>query len=684
MAAKKKPGKAAKKTGKKSAKKTGAKLSAQQPAPRPRGRPPGTKSEKKRGRPPGSEKQASEARDVPRKKRDQQPFVTLKKMVQEAIVAALPEYLKESRIPIEYSREEKFGDYAATAAMDKDFRETLSKRNPACKNPREAGAYLLKQLRASEESSTIFANVEIAGPGFLNISISPSVLATFAARAVKNPETYGRTESAEKRKIIFEFVSANPTGPLNIVSARAAALGDSCCNLLSWAGESVFREYYVNDYGNQIQLLGQSCFLRALEETGIPVKISEKTDQGPVYPEGPGLPFPSEGYHGDIIKDIVQEIRKRKSVLIGPRVVEHARQIAGSPDVPLDFISRHPAMQELSDKLGEAAVSVFLDTQQRDLERFRVKFDAFYRESSLHKQNKVLSARNFLAEYVRTEDGKQIFESKKFGDDLDRVIIREDGRPTYLLADIAYHKTKMDRGFDEIINIWGPDHHGYIKRLAGALVAMGYSAEKFKVLLAQQVNLLEHGQPVVMSKRAGKFVTMDSLMNEIPIDVIRYFFVMRSFEAHLDFDFAEAADTSEKNPYYYVAYAHARICSIQRKALEKGISIPVEAREMEECMRTLEWTADRRRLLYLVARFPEEVQDAARVLEPHRLINFLYHLANALSRFYAPKENRVIDQDERTARGLLVLLSAVATCLKNGLAILGMTAPDRMTREESA
>ncbi|MBI3395325.1 MAG: hypothetical protein HY042_05785, partial [Spirochaetia bacterium] len=225
----------------------------------------------------------------------------------------------------------------------------------------------------------------------------------------------------------------------------------------------------------------------------------------------------------------------------------------------------------LADAMGEAATDYFLETHKTDLERFRVTFTSFFRERSLHTSGSVLGVRKFLSDLLYTEDGKELFRSTDFGDDKDRVVVRDDGRPTYLLADIAYHKTKVDRGFDRIYNIWGPDHHGYIKRLSGALQVMGLPAERFRVLIAQQVNLLDAGTPIVMSKRTGRFITMDTLLEEIPIDVTRYFFVMRSFDAHLDFDFTAAKDTSDKNPYYYVAYAHARIRSIFAKAKERGL-----------------------------------------------------------------------------------------------------------------
>lgn len=589
-------------------------------------------------------------------------------------IGALP---PETDILVEYARDEKFGDYACTTAMDRRVRDHYAANRPDFRNPQKFAAEIGSGLASGEPP----LRAEVAGPGFLNISVPSAVLWEYVQSAVQSGDVYGRTQPVASEKIVFEFVSANPTGPLNVVSARAAALGDSCCNLLDAAGHRVHREYYVNDYGNQVSLLGESCLLRALQTRGVPLKFAHRPEHGPaLFPSGPGLPFPVEGYHGEYLIEIVEEVLREKKDLIPSKAdIEAASALAAAPDNEEDVLHK----LGLTDKahwIGRATTEHFLSTHKRDLESFRVQFDNFFRETSLHDAGSVLAVRDRLSKFIENEGGREIFKSTAFGDDKDRVIVREDGRPTYLLADIAYHETKMKRGFDRILNIWGPDHHGYIKRLAGAMQALGFPADRFRVLIAQQVNLLDGGKPMVMSKRAGQFITMKSLLEEIPVDVVRYFFVMRSFESHLDFDFTEAKDTSEKNPYYYVAYAHARIRSIFRKAEERGLK-PLEGKGWENP--PLELSAERRRLMWLVARFPEEVADAAESLEPHRLVTYLYQIATALSRFYAPKENKIIEQDPRTAAALLSILTAVAVCLKNGLRLLGMTAPERMVREDA-
>jgi arginyl-tRNA synthetase len=591
-------------------------------------------------------------------------------------------------IRIEYSRDEKFGDYACTIAMDREWRSAAAAVHPEFTNPRKFAEAIVKSLQSAKGYAELFDSAEIAGPGFINLRLTPSLLEACTREAVREGTGYGRTARSQPKSIIFEFVSANPTGPLNIVSARSAALGDSCCNLLEAAGDRVHREYYVNDYGNQVDLLGRSCLLRMLESEGAKLKFAIKDQKGDYsYPAGPGLPFPPEGYHGEYLIEIVQLILGENPGLKPPAdVIRRAKELSKRSDNAGDPIEQLE-LASLADDLGKRATEYFLSTHKLDLSRFRVRFDGFYSERSLHESHEVLAAKDRLGERVFTDgEGKILFRSTDYGDDKDRVIVRDDGRPTYLLADIAYHYTKIKRKFDRIYNIWGPDHHGYIARLAGAMQAMGYPSEDFRVLIAQQVNLLEDGKPVVMSKRTGKFITMKTLIEEIPIDVTRYFFVMRSFEAHLDFDFNLARDTSEKNPYYYVAYAHARIRSIFRKAAERGL-IPAEAVGRPELLLELksspiEMTEERRRLYWLVARLPEEVRDAADSIEPHRIVNYLYSLATALSRFYAPTENRIIDQEPSTAVSLLILLGGVAACLKNGLGLLGMEAPERMTREE--
>lgn len=588
-------------------------------------------------------------------------------------------------IRVEYARDEKFGDYACTVAMDKRFREIYAEREPSFKNPKNFAEALKAAVEAFDgarpDDERLFASVDVAGPGFLNLTIAPAALWKYAKIAADDRARYGHSRKENPRKIIFEFVSANPTGPLNVVSARAAALGDACCRLLAAAGEDVTPEFYVNDYGNQVELLGRSCLLRYAESAGVTLKFFDGDAKS--YPDGPGLPFPSGGYHGEYIAEAVAEVVQTRSELkLADDALSKLKALAQRGDTAENFLENDAELLERAREFGAACIDFFLSTQQRDLERFRVNFANFYRESSLHTDGRVLAAREKLGKHVYEEDGKAFFRSTDFGDDKDRVIVRDDGRPTYLLADIAYHHTKIERGFTQIYNIWGPDHHGYISRLAGAVRAMGFPEDEFRVLIAQQVRLLQDGEELIMSKRRGQLITMRELMDEVPVDVSRYFFVMRTFESHLDYDLDEARDTSDKNPYYYVAYAHARIHSIFRNAAERDLGVLQDAAAWQGAVQ-LDLSEERRRLLVLLARFPDEVADAASALEPHRLVTYLYELATALSRFYGKKENKVIDHDESTAAALLSILDGVAVCLKNGLDLLGMEAPDRMEQKDA-
>lgn len=626
-----------------------------------------------------------------------------------------PNQLKDVVIRIEKAREEKFGDYACTSAMDKNLREIFQ-----TKNPRQLAELLVEKIKnivINKEQLGITKNIpfmqnslrfddlieeiNIAGAGFINVFISKKLLFLYLLDALEKQEYYGNQKKENPRRIIFEFVSANPTGPLNIVSARAAALGDSCSNLLEAIGENVYREYYVNDYGNQVELLGISCLFRLLEQKGIKLKFSIKEKNQVFYREEEGLPFPSEAYHGEYIIDALNEIQKIQPIEIPENEIHRLEEISKRKDLTedhLDEILNEP-ITEIARKLSELAIQYFLNTHKEDLKNFRVHFDNFFLESSLHKSGKVQEVTKYLENFIYTKDNKVFFKSTDFGDDQDRVIIRDNGKPTYLLADIAYHRSKIDRGFTDIINIWGPDHHGYIARLKGAVEAMGFPKDRFRILIAQQVTLLEDGKPVVMSKRLGKIIRMKELIEEVPIDVARYFFVMRSFDAHLDFDLNEAKDTSEKNPYYYVAYAHARIQSIFRKIEEekrfsftqKDLLSLKEIDDIYSFISQFEITYKKmvsdsndykRNLLLNVARFIEEVYESAINYEPHRLVFFLYQIANDLSKFYSQKENKIIEKNESEAKFLLTILLGVKICLKKGLNLLGMEAPDRLERED--
>ncbi len=522
---------------------------------------------------------------------------------------------------IEYPREEKFGDYSTPIAMES---ARVLKRSPL-----EIGAV----LKAYIERSELAGLVEVVKPGFINIFINPEFLYRRVDEILAERDRYGKQEKKKPRRISIEFVSANPTGPLNIVSARAAAVGDSLANLLEACGESVDREFYINDFGNQVLLLGRSVLCRYREL------------------EGESVEFPEDGYHGEYVREIAAHIREN---------FESEVRSADGEDVLIDLMARR-------------AVEYNVSGQKRDLGRFNVNFRRWFNESLLHTDGSVPGTLRILEELgvIYEEEGKKLFRSTDYGDDKDRVVVRDDGRPTYLLADIAYHRNKKDRGYDLIIDIWGPDHHGYIARLAGAMTAMGCPEDAFRVLIAQQVNLVMEGEMVKMSKRLGRFSTMRELLDEIGVDVTRYFFTMRSTESHLDFDLDLAKRQSSENPVFYLQYAHARICSIFGEAEKRGFRYEPDKRDA----RYLD-NPEALAILKLLARFPEEIADAAAAFEPHRIATFLMRLAQAYHRFYA--EHRVLAEDAAEADTNLALCDCVRIVMKNGLALLGVSAPERM------
>jgi arginyl-tRNA synthetase len=483
----------------------------------------------------------------------------------------------------------------------------------------------------------IIDSIAIAKPGFINIVISNSLCCETIKTIHKEGKMYGRTVLENPSKICLEFVSANPTGPMNIVSARAAALGDTLANILDAAGNSVDREFYVNNYGNQVDLLGNSVIARIRELKGEEVN------------------FPEDGYHGEYIKDIANSI-------INSAYEEFSNK--SSEEEKINFCA-------------EYAVNYNVSGQKKDLQDFGVEFTRWFYEKTLHESGAVSDTFFELEKTgsIFEEDNKKFFTSIKYGDDKDRVVIREDGRPTYLLADIAYHRDKIKRKYDNIYDIWGPDHHGYIARLSGAMQALNYPKESFKVLIAQQVNLVMEGETVKMSKRLGKFSTMRELIEDVGVDAARYFFVMRSMESHLDFDLALAKRQSSENPVFYLQYAHARICSVFREADKRGMLFSVESlieNIDEEVLNNLEAQS----LIKLLIKYPEEIQDAASTLEPHRLPSYLMKLAQAYHKFYT--EHRIITEDKRITSTNLALCGAVRITIKNGLELLGVSSPESM------
>jgi len=544
-------------------------------------------------------------------------IISLKKAIESG---ELPEY-DYPEIKIEYPKDTKFGDYSTPFALES--------ARQIKKSPMETGEILKKYIKDND----IVGEVDVVKPGFINIFVSFTYLFEGIKKALSEDHLYGRRSKTNPISYNIEFVSANPTGPLNVVSARAAAIGDTIANLIEANGDTADREFYVNDYGNQVNLLGLSVIERIREI------------------KGEDFNFPDEGYHGEYIKEIAAWIIENFS--------SDLESIKDNNDA-IEFASRK-------------AIEYNVKTQKKDLEDFNVIFKQWFYESTLHKNGDVLKAYEILQKnnYIYDDEGKKIFRSSGFGDDKDRVVIRDDERPTYLMADIAYHNDKLTRGYDRVIDIWGPDHHGYIARLSGAVQALGYEKEKFKVLLAQQVNLIMDGEAVKMSKRLGNFSTMRELIEEVGVDVSRYFFIMRSLDSHLDFDLSLAKKNSSENPVFYLQYAHARICSIFREAEKREISYNPSSAVPELLNTPLAIT-----LMKLIAKFPEEITDAAESFEPHRIASFLIKIAQSYHRFYT--EHRILGDDINSTQTYLILSDAVRIVIRNGLKILGVSAPESM------
>lgn len=559
--------------------------------------------------------------------------------------------LSDFKIRIEYSRDEKFGDYSTPFALEN--------KNVFKLNPKEIAEGLLAEIK----NDTLFEFVTFSPPGFINFRIRSYFLFHYTNQVMSPVVSFAKTEITES--ILLEFVSANPTGPMNIVSARSAAYGDALGNLLSSLGHSVKREFYVNDYGNQVYLLGVAVLLRIFESKGETITFQEEESNEPIFSLIEKRILPKESYRGEYIKDIASELLSDSSL---------SKKVG-------DWI-QNQNWEDCVQFLAKYAVNYNLSRQKEDLQLFGVAFDQFYSERSLHDAGEVEKVPSLLRkEDVTTIDGKLHFLSTNYGDDKDRVIRREDGRPTYLMADIAYHFDKYKRGFTKLIDIWGPDHYGYIARLKGAVESFGKSKDSFLVLIAQQVNLIENKEKVKMSKRLGIFQTMRDLLAYLGKngkDVGRYFFLMRSSDAPLDFDLDLAKDESDKNPVFYIQYAHARICSIFR---ELQISIN-EWKLPTNIKANMFESEERLRLLFWVARFQEEVYDTATNLEPHRLTNYLQSLSKAFTKFYSHKDNRIKDKqgDERDQLLLLILYTKLA--LSSGLELLGISAPEKMSKEE--
>lgn len=547
----------------------------------------------------------------------------VKQAIEDAILkAGLVEREQLPVFVIEVPKDKTHGDLATNVAMQLT---RIAKRNP-----RQIAEAIIENL---ETDSASIASAEIAGPGFINFRMKRDYLYDVIREAAERGSDYGRSSFGQGEKVQMEFVSANPTGSLHLGHARGAAVGDALCNVLDYAGYDVTREYYINDAGNQVMNLAYSIAARYKQALGQEAEM------------------PEDGYYGEDIKGFAQELVEEKgdSLLSLPE------------EESVKFFRQYGLEKELA-KI------------KRDLARFNVSFDSWFSETSLYETGEVIKALDALKERgeVYEHEGATWLNTTKYGDDKDRVLIKNDGSYTYLTPDIAYHRDKYARGYDKVINIWGADHHGYIPRMKAAMEALGNDPYKLIVLIAQMVSLFQNGEKVKMSKRTGKAVTMEDLMDEVGVDAIRYFFTMRSMDSHLDFDMDLAISTSNENPVFYVQYAHARVCSIFRQAEEQSIAL----KSLDEIDFTALQTEHEFDLLRKMGELAEEVEVAAREFAPHRLIRYVYELASMFHSYY--KAERVITEDANQTQARLALLGAVRTVLANVLRLVGVSAPERM------
>lgn len=557
-------------------------------------------------------------------------------------------------VQIERTRDKQHGDFACNIAMQ------LAKKLK--KNPRELAQAIIDAMPKSE----LIKEVSIAGPGFINIFVQPSVYHQLIKEVIKTGSEFGKSDIGQGQKVHMEIVSSNPTGPIHVGHGRLAAYGATLANLLDTAGFKAHREYYVNDAGRQMDILTTSVWMRYLELYG-----EHRT-------------FPSNGYKGDYIKDIAKQLK-----------VEHLEKFLQKiddvyEDVPTD---ETPDKTEGGDKekhidglinnakklLGEqtyqvvfqAGLNAILSDIHDDLAEFGVHYQQWFHESSLDINAGIERMRTLGHLYEK--DGATWFKSTEFGDDKDRVVIRENGQTTYFASDIAYHLDKYDRGFDLILDIFGADHHGYGPRLHALLKAAGEDPDKLKVLLIQFAILWRGKEKVSMSTRGGSFVTLRELREDVGNDAARFFYILRKAEQHLDFDLELAKSQSSDNPVYYIQYAHARICSVLRQMEAKQIKWNQENGANNLAMLTTEHELDLARQL---SRYPEIIEIAALNYEPHTLAHYLQDLANDMHSYYNAQKFLVDDAALRDAR--LCLIAATKLVIANGLKILGVSAPEEM------
>ena len=525
-------------------------------------------------------------------------------------------------IVVEKPKDEKMGDFSTNVAM------TLARRER--KNPKVIAESVARYIK---NGSNYLSQVEIAGPGFINLKMSNEFFLERLKNAVKQGDGFGQTDVGQGTKVVIEFVSANPTGPLHVGHGRGAAVGDALGRILKKAGYDLSTEYYINDVGNQMNFLGRSTWLRYRELLGEAIE------------------FPDDHYRGEYIKNIANEIVEQKGD---------------------EFLSKPE--EECLPFFRKFAKDNILKGIEKDLAEFRVNFDNWFSEQSLYEDNSVERAIEWLKGkgHIYEKDGAVWLKSSAFNDDKDRVIVKQTGEKTYFCSDIAYHQNKISRGFKRLINLMGADHHGYVPRMEAVLEAMGYDKKTFKILLIQFVSLLRAGEKVSMSTRAGEFETLADVVSEVGVDVARYYFLMRSSDTHLDFDLELAKKETPENPVFYIQYAHARICSIFRTAEEKGV---VWNRSNEVNLAPLV-EEEEFGIIQAVLAFPEVVEKSARAMEVHRIPHFLLVMVSRFHGYYS--RHRVISDDKALTLARLFFLDSIRITIRNGFELMGILAPEKM------
>ena len=552
-------------------------------------------------------------------------------------------------ITLERPKQSQHGDFSCNVAMQ--LAKTLREK------PRD----IAQQLLANLPASPLLQKAEIAGAGFINLFLTQTYKQSIVNQILTAGSRFGECNAGAKRKVQVEFVSANPTGPLHVGHGRGAAYGACLANVLAATGHEVTREFYINDAGRQMDILAASVWLRYLEARGVAVT------------------FPADGYRGDYVRHIARALDAAHGEQYHRVFPTTAPATGEDADAALDALIARAKVTLGDDwrRLHQFALEAMLADQRDDLARFGVNYERWFSEQSLHDSGEVSRAMETLQRngHLYEEDGARWFRSTTFGDEKDRVVCRENGQYTYFASDIAYHLNKLERGYDQLIDVWGADHHGYIARVKGALTALGADPHRLTVTLVQFAVLYRGAEKIAMGKRSGDFVTLRELRDEVGADASRFFYVLRKSDQHLDFDLDLAKSRTNENPVYYIQYAHARVCSVYEASGNNGADVAVVAAIATADPSPLVSEAESA-LLQKLAEYPEIVASAARELSPHLIAFYLKQLAALFHSYYNSTRFLVDDTTTRNAR--LALAGAVRQVLANGLALLGVSAPEKM------